>query len=247
MIRPPVAVPSVLAMTNTEPASTSPAIRGVAATAFLAVPPLIVGGMLTSPPQADASSAAYLDSLAADPALSILSASLFHYGWLLLAVAAPAALILVRGVRGRVLTAVGVLATMLGAIQMSGLLFADWVNTTAPNLLGLDPAVRVFDAVSADPSMVVWLKSGVVLGLAGPALLMAGLARNGVIGWWAVPVAALPMIVGPMVGGFTGTVVGSVVALALYAPLFLVGARLLRRAGTDVAAAEARAAVPAAL
>jgi hypothetical protein len=91
--------------------------------------------------------------------------------------------------------------------------------------------------------MAVWLQSGIVLGLAAPALLMAGLARNGVVGWWAVPVAALPMIVGPMAGGFLGAVGGSLVALALYAPLVLVGARLLRRTAADVTAAEADAAL----
>jgi hypothetical protein len=250
MIRPAGAVPSVAAMTNPEPTSTSPAIRGVAAAAFLAVPPLIVGGMLTSPPQVDDSPAAYLDSLAADPGLSILSANLFHYGWLLLAVAAPAALTLVRGPRGRLLTALGVLATMVGAIQMSGLLFSDWVNATAPTLFGLDPAVRLFTGIYADPSLAVWLQSGRVLGVTALVLLMAGLARNGVIGWWAAPVAALPLVVGPIAGGLVGgpigTVVGGVVALALYAPLFLVGARLLRRTAADVTAAEVRAAAPAA-
>jgi len=244
LIRPPRRVPSVLPMTNTDPTSTSPAIRGGAGAAFLAAPLLLVGGALTSPPQADASPAAYVDSLAADPGLSILSASLFHYGWLLLAVAAPAALTLLRGPRGRALTALGVLGTMIGAIQMSGLLFADWMNAFAPGAAGRDAAVGLFTQVNSDPAMGVWLQSGIVLGLAAPVLLMAGLARNGVVGWWAAPVAALPMVVGPMVGGLAGAAVGAVVMLALYAPLVLVGARLLRRTAADVTTAETTVALP---
>ena len=150
-----------------------------------------------------------------------------------------------RGPRGRALTALGVLGTMIGAIQMSGLLFADWINAAAPNVVGLDTAVQLFGAVNSGASMAVWLQSGIVLGLAAPALLMAGLARNGVVGWWAVPVAALPMVVGPMAGAFLGAVGGSLVALALYAPLVLVGARLLRRTAADVTAAEADVALAA--
>lgn len=246
MIRPAHRLPSVLGMTNTDPTSTSPAIRAVGGAAFLTAPLLLVGGMLTSPPQVDGSPAAYLDSLAADPDLSILSATLFHYGWLLLAVAAPAALTLVRGPRGRVLAALGALGTMVGAIQMSGLLFADWINAAAPGVVGLDPAVALFTEVNSGASMAVWLQSGIVLGLAAPVLLVAGLARNGVVGWWAAPVAALPMIAGPMAGAFLGTVGGSLVALALYAPLAVIGARLLRRTAADVTTAETTLALPVA-
>src|ERR671917_309926 len=67
---------------------------------------------------------------------------------------------------------------------------------------------------------------------------MAGLARNGVIGWWAAPVALLPMIAGPMAGGVAGAMVGSLVGAACCAPLVLIAVRLLRRTSPGVTAFE---------
>ena len=224
-------------MTNND---TSLLRRGAGAL-LLTTPLLMFGGMVTSPPQDDDSLPAYLASLARDWDLSILSASLLHYYWVVLALAVPAAVTLLRGGRGRVLTQVGVAATMLGAIQMSGLLFADWFNAAMPGVVGLDTAVKVTEIVNGDPSMAVWLQTGRVFGLLAPALLMAGLARNGVLGWWTVPVVVLPIVGGPIVGSFAGAagaVVGSLVGALLCAPFVIAGLRLLRRAAADVTAAE---------
>ncbi|MBM2615631.1 hypothetical protein JIG36_08650 [Actinoplanes sp. LDG1-06] len=212
--------------------------RRVAGGALLATPVLLLGAMLTSPPQDDESPRGYIESLARDWDLSILSANLFHYYWVAIALAVPAVLTLLRGRRGAVLATAGALATAFGAIQMSGVLFADWMNAAMPPIAGLDQAVAVFDQVNGDPSMIVWLRSGVVLGLVMPAVLMAGLARNGVIGWWATPVALLPMVAGPIAGGILGAAVGSVVGAVCCAPLAVVGIRLLRRTAADVTAAE---------
>ncbi|GAA1030272.1 hypothetical protein GCM10009557_21660 [Virgisporangium ochraceum] len=221
-------------MTNTAVTSNN-TLRKLAGAAFFAAPVLMVGGMLTSPPQNSNSARDYLASLARDWDLSILSANLFHYAWVLLAVAVPAALALLRGARGRTPASVGVVGTAVGAVQMSGLLFSDWTSAAMPTIVSLDEAVLVFDKVNADPSMAAWLLSAKVLAILMPVVLMAGLARNGTVGWWTAPMALTPMIVGPMVGGLAGCVV----SLALYAPLFLVGYRLVRRASADVIAAEA--------
>lgn len=217
---------------------TNTLLRRLAGATLITTVPLMFGGMVTAPPQDGEAQADYVASLARDWDLSILSANLLHYYWVALALAVPAVLTLLRGDRGRTLTGLGVAATMLGAIQMSGLLFADWYNAAMPSLVGLDPAVAVFERVGADPSMKVWLLSGIALGTAMPALVMAGLARNGVIGWWATPVVLLPMVLGPMVGGFAGPVVGSLVGALCCAPLALVGTRLLRRTTVAVTAAE---------
>ncbi|MEU4425505.1 hypothetical protein AB0F81_33195 [Actinoplanes sp. NPDC024001] len=216
-------------------------LRRLAGATLISTPLLLLGAMLTSPPQADDSDAAYLASLAKDESLSILSANLFHYYWVAIAIAVPAVLTLLRGDRGRALTAVGVAATAFGAIQMSGMLFSDWVFAAMPAVTGLDQAVRVFEQINADPSLNVWLRTGTVLGLVMPAVLMAGLARNGVIGWWAAPVALLPMIAGPLVGAMVAPAAGSVVGALCCAPLALVGVRLLGRTAPRVAAAEATA------
>jgi hypothetical protein len=48
----------------------------------------------------------------------------------------------------------------------------------------------------------------------------------GVIAWWLVPLSLLPMVAFGVLRG----VVGSILAVACYAPNFLVGARLVQRA-----------------
>jgi hypothetical protein len=206
-----------------------PGLNRLAGAALLATPLLLLGAMLTSPPQADDSDAAYLASLAKDETLSIVSANFFHYYWVAIALAVPAALTLLRGPRGRTLTVLGVVATMFGAVQMSGMLFSDWVFAALPNVAGLDAAVTVFEQINSSVSMNVWLRTGVLLGIVMPAVLMAGLARNGVVGWWTVPVALLPMVAGPMVGAMAGPVVGSVAGALCCAPLALLGVRLFTR------------------
>ncbi|MEV6494832.1 hypothetical protein AB0M20_40355, partial [Actinoplanes sp. NPDC051633] len=206
-------------MTNNDLTSNNNLVRRLAGIALLATPALLFGAMVTTPAQDDDSTPAYLESLARDWDLSILSANFYHYFWVVLALGLPALLTLLRGRRGRTIATIGVAGGMLGAIQMSGLIFADWFNAAGPAVVGLDQAVAITSKVNADPSMSFWLTSGIALGLVMPAIAMAGLARNGVIGWWAAPVALLPMIAGPMVGGFAGAVVGSLVGAACCAPL----------------------------
>ena len=233
-------------MTNNELTSTNTLARRLAGAALLATPALMFGAMITTPPQADDSPRAYITSLAADWDRTILSANLFHYYWVVLALAVPALLTLLRGRRGRTLTQVGVVATMFGAVQMSGMLFADWMNAAMPTVVTLEQSVAIFEKVNSSASMSFWLLSSIVLGVGAPVLVMAGLARNGVLGWWAAPVALLPMVLGPIVGGVAGGVAGSIVGALCCAPLVVAGLRLLRRTAADVTAAEAEPALAAA-
>ena len=188
-------------------------------------PLLVLGGAVTSPPQEDGSAGAYIESLGADPFISAVSANLFHYAWVALAFAALAAIGLVRGRRGRGLTLVGGLAAAFGSIQMSGLLYSDWVLVAMHEHLSLDQAVAVFTDVTSAPSIAVWLLSAKLFALLGYPLLFAGLARAGVLSWWLVPVSLLPMVAFGVIGGVLGLVAG----LACYAPNFVVAARLVQR------------------
>lgn len=186
---------------------------------------LFVAGAATSPPQEDGSAGAYIESLGADPFLTGLSANLFHYSWVLAAFGAIAAIGLVRGRRGRGLTVLGGLAAAFGSIQFTGLLYSDWVLPALDHQLSPEAAVSVFEQVSGAPSVAVWLLSAKVFALLGFPLLYAGLARAGVISWWLVPLSLLPMIAFGVVGGPLG--IG--LAVACYAPSYVVGWRLVRR------------------
>jgi len=192
---------------------------------MIAAPLLFVAGAATSPPQEDGSAASYIDSLGDDPFMTALSANLFHYSWVLFAFAALAAIGLVRGTRGRTLTIVGGLAAAFGSIQFTGLLYSDWVLEALDNQLTMSQAVDIFEHVNGAASISVWLLTAKLFGLLGFPLLFAGLARAGVISWWLVPLSLLPMIAFGVLGG----AVGIVLAIACYAPNFVVGARLVQR------------------
>ena len=97
------------------PAASTP-LRRLAGGALILAPALMFGGMLASPPQTDDSSEGYLASLAADYGVSLLSANLLHYAWVLIALSVPATMTLLRGRRGRGLTATGVALSAFGTV-----------------------------------------------------------------------------------------------------------------------------------
>lgn len=203
---------------------------------LLAAPLLITAGTVTSPEQASQAPGDYIASLARDPLLSSASATLLHYGWVAMAFGALAAMGLVRGTRGRVLTLVGGLATAFGAIQMSGILLSDWYLASLGNTVSPSDAVRVFEGIG-DLSISVWLTSAQVGAIVAPAVLFLGLARAGVISWWLAPLPAAAMIV----PGLLPDLVGAAVSLLAWSAAFVAGLRILSRSKIGVRVREPRA------
>lgn len=216
----------------------------VGGAAMLATPLLVVAGILSSPPQSTRAMSDYIESLARNPLLSSVSATLLHYGWVTMALGLLVAMTLVRGRRGRVLTLVGGVAGGFTAVQMSALMLNDYFLSALGNNLVMGDAVKVADAMMTHGDLLsqIWWQSG-KLAILLPVVLYAGLARAGVISWWLVPLSALPMVApyvvmglvggasGQLVGGNAlGLVAGGLVGLVCYAPTFLVGLRLVARA-----------------
>lgn len=189
--------------------------------ALLTAPVLLTAGMLTSPEQAGPGTDAYIESLAADPALSLWSANLLHYGWVALALAAFATLGLLRGARGRVFLSIAATVLCIGAIQMSGLLLSDWFLVSAGNTLPIEDAVRM-NETALEGSVEIWRMSGMIGGILGIGLLSLALAKAKAISWWIAPLGFLPWVV-PALG--LGTV-GALIAFACYLPLLIAGGRL---------------------
>lgn len=197
--------------------------------ALIASPLLTLGGNLTSPPQPDESSAGYIASLAADPGISAVSAGLYHYGWITLAFGVLAAIGLVRGPRGRAWTAAAAVIAAFGAMQFSGFLLADHY-VAALGVLPPDVGAGIFDAANGSIWTQFWLSSAMVAALLGVPLMLAGLARAGVIGWWAAPVYVAVWVV----PAFLPAPWGALVAGLASAPLVVVGLRLIQRANLTV-------------
>jgi len=191
---------------------------------FIAAPLLFAAGAWTSPPQDEPGDAGYIASLAEDPTLSSVSATFFHYSWVLYAFAAIAAIGLVRGRRGRALTTIGGLAAAFGAIQFTGLLLSDWFLSSMGNELASEQSVAVFEGLG-DAGFVSWMLTAKLFGLLGFPVLYAGLARAGVISWWLVAPSVLPMVAFAVVPG----PLGIALATACTAAAFVTGWRLVQR------------------
>ena len=197
-------------------------LQRVGGVGLLAAPLLFTGGFLTSPPQTSPGSAGYIESLAADPALSLWSANLLHYGWVALAFGALASLGLLRGARGRVFLSIAAAILAFGAVQMSGLLLSDWFLVSAGNTLPIADAVAM-DAAAKEWSVAIWQYTGMVGGILGIGLLSLGLARAKAVSWWIAPLGFLPWIV----PAFGLGPIGVVLAVVCYAPILVAGARLV--------------------
>lgn len=190
---------------------------------LLAAPLLFTGGMLTSPEQTGPGTEGYIQALAADPALSLWSANLLHYGWVALAFGAIASLGLLRGPRGRAWVTIAAVVLAFGAIQMSGLLLSDWFLVSAGNVLSIEDAVAM-DTAAKEWSVGIWQMSGMIGGLLGIPALALGLARAKAVSWWIAPLAVLPWVL----PAFGLGVAGVLLALLCYAPYFVAGVRLVR-------------------
>jgi len=229
------------AITRPEPGpATAAPVRLAAGLALIAFPLLYTAGIATAPPQASDASRDYVASLGADPWVTGLSAGLLHYSWVAFALGVLAVIGLVRGPRGRVVVPLAAIVASLAAIQLSGLLLYDWFISAAARTVTLDQATAIFDTTVADPWVATWLVSGRVVGFLGIPLVVAALARAGVVSWWLLlaPVIGfagfflpLPAGLGIVLGQFLGT-----------APMIVVGVRLLQRASARVRREELAAA-----
>jgi hypothetical protein len=194
---------------------------------LVAGPVLTFAGMLTSPPQDGGATADYVASLARDSTLTQVSALFLHYSNLLTGVGLLVAPLLVRGVRGRVLTLIGTLAAVLTMLNISGAVKDDWWRMVVGQTVPIDVAVRISDAVDASSLLWPW-RDVSMLGFLGLLLLYVGLARAGVLGWWAPAVYAVALV-GMFTVPVSLTLVYGIVFTALFAPLTVVGVRAFRR------------------
>ena len=210
---------------------TAMAVAG--ALALITGPVLFVAGMFTSPDQDGESAADYVEALARDELLTQVSALLLHYGNLLMALGFLAAPLLVRGRRGYGVTVAGALLSAVAFANQSGALLSDWWIMHAGRMLEPAQAVAVSEATMASPLLQVWFGTE-VLCIVGPVVLLAGLARAGVISWWTLPWLVGGVVLGFALGSTQPLLLAGLLLVAL-APLTLIGVRILQRVRAGVA------------
>ncbi|MFC4997581.1 hypothetical protein ACFPIJ_07070 [Dactylosporangium cerinum] len=221
-------------MTN----ATNPARRVLpyaAGVSLIAGAALFFAGLATSPPSTGDDKAAYLQSLAADPFQTQLSALLLHYGNLLMGVGLLALPLLVRGRRGSVVTLVGALLGALCLIEMSGALLSDWFHMEIGRNLPVEQAVSLSDKVLAHPAQQLAFSPGPLVSLA-LLLTFAGLARAGVIGWWSLGAIVLGYA-GLLFMPYDTPILPAVGTLPMLAVMAVAGLRVVNRTRVTVPAA----------
>jgi hypothetical protein len=221
--------------------TTEPAVRSagslmlpIAGGALIAGSLLWAAGLAASPPQDSMASADYIASLARDEGQTALSAMLLHYGNIALGLGWLAAPALVRGRRGRVPTIVGALMAALGLVSVAGTVLFDFWTGAIGRDLPAGTAVSLFDSVTGSTGMAI-VGTLTLLGLLGPFVLYAGLARAGVTSWW---------LFAPAVAAFAASAAISFSPLphAAFAvvgavPVVLVGLRMIQRNRAEAATA----------
>ncbi|MEU6716047.1 hypothetical protein ABZ897_31665 [Nonomuraea sp. NPDC046802] len=123
-------------------------------------------------------------SFGANPALAQLQSVLYHWSWMLMAVAALGLMHLTRLKATRLGHVAGAMS-VLGFIQLSGLLLIDpvewWLGQRHPP----EEAQRVLDEMLNLPGVVFGFQMPwMFLGMAGMPLLTAAVWRAGFVGWW---------------------------------------------------------------
>lgn len=196
-----------------------------AGVALVAYPVLFMIGMILSPAQTEPGNAGYIQSLAADPTVSALSAIFLHYAWVALALGVMGVIGLVAGRRGRAWVAVAAVVVAFGAVQMSGLLLSDWFIVGMGTTLPIEQAVAVDEAAKQGIPLMTWLISAQVCAMLGLPALSLGLARARVVSWWIAPLPVLAFVV-PI---FNLGVVAAIAFVPLMAPIVIAGARLAAR------------------
>lgn len=198
-----------------------------AAAALIAGPVLWSAGMFTSPPTETMSDADYIGSLSRDLTMTQISALFLHYGNLTIGAGILAAPSLVRGLRGAWAVVVGAVLTSIGFLNVSGMILADWWNAATGTLLSEEQAVAVFQHVKSASLLPLW-NGTELLSMLGPLLVLGGLARAGVLGWWPLPVY-VGGVVGLFAFGATAPVFVAVAVLVAFSPFALIGMRILQR------------------
>jgi hypothetical protein len=209
----------------------SPAPRVLTRIAGAALPAgavLFAAGILTSPIASGDDRASYLESLGRDPVLTELSAVLLHYGNLLLGVGAVALPLLVRGRRGWLPTLIGALLSALALLSTSGALFSDWMYMELARTVPMDQAVTVSENVLSAPLLQLSFGLDPLL-LLGLPLVVFGLCRAGVLGWWTLGSVVAGTVLLPF-SPASGNLVPAAAFVLIQLPLAVAGIRLIARA-----------------
>ncbi|MGI5273085.1 hypothetical protein ACQEUU_28320 [Nonomuraea sp. CA-218870] len=212
--------------------------RRVAAGVCLVLAPLcLLLGMAVDPTESTDDFMSYADS----PMTAGVSSTLLHYAWVLWVPGVISLVHLVRR-RGALLANLAGAAAVLGLINFSSLMIADFFDIVLYQTLPREQAERILmDA--AQPAMIVgWQIPGMLGSFLGLILVAVAYARAGRAGWWfpaGVTAGIVVWLVGANQWNMLLGLAGPVILLIVYGT---VGVSLIRMSDREWAGEQAPAA-----
>ncbi|GGS92717.1 hypothetical protein GCM10010156_58720 [Planobispora rosea] len=213
--------------------------RRAAGVSLVLAPLCLLLGMIVDPLTAGADETL---GYAQNPVATGISATLLHYAWVLWVPGVIGLVHLVRG-KGVVLANVAGAVTVLGLINFSSLMIADFFDIVLYRRLPEEQATTILQE-AAQPAMVIaWQVPGMIGSLSGLIAVAVAYARAGHAGWWfpaGVPVGMVVWIAGTRAGIPLLAYTGPAILLLVFG---IVGTAMIRM--TDEQWRPARPPVPA--
>lgn len=200
--------------------------RSVAAVCLFASLLLHLASYFIRPSGSEGSAAGQLATAAGHPGATAAAALVETLGWVLLLPALVELWSEVHG-RGRVLVGIGVWGAVLGVL---GFTAGGVLNVISVDLARSSGGLAVYEAIQHDVLVFAVFVLPIMLGLVALVVLLAGVARAGLGGWW-LPVAGVVSVVGDQAtGDSSNPLLLSAVFLPMAVALAAVGVRMLRGA-----------------
>jgi hypothetical protein len=209
--------------------------RAVAAACLLASPVLHLVSYFLWPAGTEGSDAVQLATAAAHPGAMTAAALVEAVGWVLLL---PALAVLWQEFRGRGSTLVtfGVWGAVLGVL---GFVSSSVMNLVTVALSGTSHAAESFAAIKHSGPIALAIVLPILLGLVALVVLLAGLARAGVAGWWLPVAGAVSVVLDQVTSESANALVLAAAFLPMAAALAVVGARLATTPTVDLSSSRA--------
>lgn len=200
--------------------------RAVATVCLVGSPVLHLASYFLWPAGSEGSDATQLAAAAAHPGAMTAAALVEALGWVLLL---PALALLWNEFRGRgsTLVTVGVWGSVLGVL---GFVSSSVMNLVTVALAGTPHAAESFAALKHSGAIALTVVLPILLGLLALVVLLAGLSRAGVAGWWLPVAGAVSVVLDQVTSESGNALVLSAAFLPMAVALATVGFRLAAQA-----------------
>jgi hypothetical protein len=186
------------------------------------------------PAGSEGSAATQLAAAAAHPGAMTAAALTETAGWLLLL---PALVVLWSEVRGRGAALVTV-GAWLGILGVVGFTVSGVLNFVTIDLGGLSDGTAAYDAIRHDGRLFGTVVVPILLGLVGLVVLLGGLARAGLGGWWLPVAGGVAVVADQVLSDSENPLLLAAAFLPMAAALVAVGLRLMTVATTPARVAD---------